>query len=91
MPTEILTTDDLQEFRVQLLEDFERLLKAYNETPRKKWLKSFEVMTILNITKNTLTTYRTNGVLYAKKVGGVYYYAYQQIQELLQSPVSKTI
>ena len=84
MAAEIITTEDLKEFRVQLVEDFKCLLKDYNDTPRKKWLKSFEVMTMLNITKNTLKTYRTNGVLYAKKIGGMYYYAYQEIQELLQ-------
>lgn len=84
MAAEIITTEDLKEFRVQLVQDFKSLLKDYNDTPRKKWLKSFEVMTMLNITKNTLKTYRTNGVLYAKKIGGMYYYAYQEIQELLQ-------
>ena len=84
MPTEIVTIDDLKEFRIQLLEDLENLLKNYNETPKKKWLKSFEVMTMLNITKNTLKTHRENGVLYAKKIGGIYYYAYQEINEMLQ-------
>ena len=84
MATEIITTEDLKAFGVQLLQDFKSLLNDYNDTPRKKWLKSYEVMTILNITKNTLKTYRTNGILYAKKIGGIYYYAHQEIQELLQ-------
>ena len=84
MPTEIVTIDDLKEFRVQLLEDLENLLKNYNDTPKKKWLKSFEVMTMLNITKNTLKTHRENGLLYAKKIGGIYYYAYKEINDLLQ-------
>lgn len=84
MATEIITSEDLQQFRIQLLEDFKLLLRDYKETPRKKWLKSFEVMTMLNITKNTLKTYRTTGILYGKKIGGIYYYAYQEIQELLQ-------
>ncbi len=39
---------------------------------------------MLNITKNTLMTYRVNGILYAKKIGGVYYYAYEDIQGLLK-------
>ncbi|WP_255905575.1 helix-turn-helix domain-containing protein [Paradesertivirga mongoliensis] len=84
MPTEIVTVEDLNEFRIRLLADMENLLKNYTQAPRKKWLKSFEVMTMLNITKNTLTTHRNNGVLYGKKVGGIYYYAYQEIMELLQ-------
>jgi hypothetical protein len=84
MATEIITPDDLQAFRAQLLDDFKDLLKDYTDTPRKKWLKSCEVMTLLNITKNTLRTYRTNRVLYGKKIGGIYYYAYQEIKGLLE-------
>lgn len=84
MATEIITTEDLQQFRAQLLEDLKSLLTDHRETPRKKWLKSFEVMTMLNITKNTLKTYRANGILYAKKIGGLYYYAYEDICELLK-------
>lgn len=84
MAAEIITTEDLRAFRMLLLEDFKNILKTQNDPPTKKWLKSYEVMTMLNITKNTLMTYRTNGILYAKKIGGVYYYAYQDIQELLK-------
>lgn len=48
-------------------------------------------MTILDITKNTLKTHRENGLLYAKKVGGIYYYAYQEIHELLQKKNNRPI
>ena len=84
MGAEIITTEDLRAFRILLLEDFKNILKNQNDPPTKKWLKSYEVMTMLNITKNTLMTYRTNGILYAKKIGGVYYYSYQDIKDLLQ-------
>ena len=85
MAAEIITTDDLREFRMQLLEDIKGLLKEHNGEPRKKWLKSYEVMTMLNLTKNTLKTLRVNGTLAAKKIGGVFYYDYQHIATLLQS------
>ena len=85
MAAEIITTDDLREFRMQLLEDFKKLLKEHNGEPRKKWLKSYEVMTMLNLTKNTLKTLRVNGTLTAKKIGGVFYYDYQNIVSLLQN------
>jgi len=84
MAVEVITTEDLKAFRMLLLEDFKNILNNQNDRPAKRWLKSYEVMTMLNITKNTLMTYRNNGILYAKKVGGVYYYAYQDIQELLK-------
>ncbi|WP_262696801.1 hypothetical protein [Pelobium manganitolerans] len=40
MATEIITSEDLQQFRVQLLEHFKLLLKDYKDLPRKKWLHS---------------------------------------------------
>ena len=85
MSAEIITTDDLQQFRMQLLDDFKKLLKEHNGEPRKKWLKSYEVMTMLNLTKNTLKTLRVNGTLTAKKIGGGFYYDYQHIAQLLQN------
>ncbi len=84
MATQIITLDDLDDFRIKLLEDVKLLLNSRLEPDKNKWLKSVEVMKMLNITKNTLHKYRENGVLYAKKVGGIYLYGYQEIQDLLK-------
>ena len=84
MATQIITLDDLDDFRIKLLEDVKLLLNRRLEPDKNKWLKSVEVMKMLNITKNTLHKYRENGVLYAKKVGGIYLYGYQEIQDLLK-------
>ena len=35
MATEIITTEDLKAFGVQLLQDFKSLLNDYNDTPEK--------------------------------------------------------
>ena len=43
MATEIIATDDLREFKLELLDDFKRLLKEHGGQPAKKWLKSPEV------------------------------------------------
>ena len=84
MATQIITLDDLDDFRLKLLEDVKVVLSNRPEPDKNKWLKSVEVMNMLNITKNTLHKYRENGVLYAKKVGGIYLYGYHDIQELLK-------
>ncbi len=47
MPTSIITTDDLQDFKLGLLEDIKKLLTNQSSGNLKKYLKSSEVMTLL--------------------------------------------
>lgn len=47
MAAEVITTDDLREFKIELLEDLKRLLKEHSGQPTKKWLKSYEVRKLL--------------------------------------------
>lgn len=83
MPTQIITTDDLREFKLELLEEIERLLKKTAGQPSKRWLKSYEVRKLLGISPGTLQNLRINGSLPFTKVGGVMFYDYQDIQKML--------
>jgi len=85
MSAEIITSDDLRVFKIELLEDIKRLLKEANGQPSKKWLKSYEVRKVLNLSPGTLQNLRINGTLPYTKIGGVIYYDYADIQEMLQS------
>jgi hypothetical protein len=85
MATEIITIDDLREFKIGLLEEIKRLIKEHNGQPSRKWLKSYEVRKILSISPGTLQNLRINGTLPYTKIGGVIYYDYADIQEMLQS------
>jgi hypothetical protein len=60
MATAIITTDDLQTFKIELLEDIKILLKESSGQPGKKWLKSYEVQKVLGISAGTLQTLRNN-------------------------------
>lgn len=84
MATEVITRDDLQEFKVELLEELRKLLKELSGQPTKKWLKSWEVRKILDISPGTLQNLRINGTLPYTKIGGVMYYDYADIQKMLQ-------
>ena len=44
MPTSIITTDDLREFKMELLDDIKNLLAKQASGKIKKYLKSSEVM-----------------------------------------------
>lgn len=83
MGANIVTTEDLFEFKANLLEDIKQLLQDQGQT-EKKWLKSNEVRELLGISPGTLQNLRINGTLPYTKVGGVLYYEYHEIMEVLE-------
>ena len=85
MTAQILTTEDLMEFKVELLDEFKKLLKEQSGQPTKKWLKSYEVRKILGVSPGTLQNMRINKTLPFTKIGGIIYYDYADIQDMLQS------
>jgi len=82
MAIEVITSEDLNEFRILLLSDLKELLKV-NPGQTKQWLKSKEVRKLLNISPGTLQTLRINKTLSYTKIGGIIYYAYKDIEKLL--------
>lgn len=84
MPTSIITTDDLREFKIELLEEIKELLGAQSRGTSKQWLKSTEVMDLLKISPGTLQNLRVNGTLPYSKIGGLIYYDASEINNLLE-------
>ncbi|TXK37690.1 helix-turn-helix domain-containing protein [Pontibacter qinzhouensis] len=84
MSVEIITKEDLQLFRRQLLEDLQQLLSKKQHAPtQRQILKSAEVRRLLKIAPATLQTLRLNGTLPFTKIGGTLYYRYEDIEKLL--------
>ena len=84
MAVNIITQEDLQNFKKELIEEIKNLFH-FKTTEQKLWLKSAEVKELLKISSGTLQTLRINGTLRYSKVGGTLYYNYQDIEKLLQS------
>lgn len=84
MPTEIVTTDDLREFKIELLDELKKILKEHRGQPAKKWLKSYEVRELLGISPGTLQSMRSNGTIPYTKIGGVMFYDYEDILKMLE-------
>lgn len=82
MAVEILTKEDLNDFRILLLDDIRGILQGKTEQT-KQWLKSKEVRKLLNISPGTLQTLRINKTLSYTKIGGIIYYAHKDIEKLL--------
>ena len=85
MTYEIITQEDLQKFRLQLLEDLTRIMSgAARPQSNKEWLRSSEVRKMLGISHGTLQNLRIKNILPHRRVGGLMYYKYQDILRLLE-------
>lgn len=88
MAAEIITKEDLNEFREILLSDIKALLgKSPDDQP--KWLKSYQVKNLLKISPGTLQNLRVNGTLRYTKIGGILYYKYEDIMQVLEGEPAK--
>ncbi|WP_417858652.1 helix-turn-helix domain-containing protein [Xanthomarina gelatinilytica] len=83
MPTSIITTDDLRDFKMELLDDIKKILTKQASGTLKKYLKSSEVMEMLQISPGTLQNLRINGTLPFSKMGGIIYYDIADIQKVM--------
>lgn len=84
MSATLITTEDLYDFKMELLEEFKKLLQ-HQQGSIKKYLKSSEVMELLQISPGTLQNLRANGVLPFHKVGGIIFYDTEDIQKVMDS------
>jgi len=84
MAIEVITREDLNEFRTLLLSDLNAM---FNSKPQqqKQWLKSTEVRKFLNISSGTLQNLRVNGTITYTKIGGILYYSNSDLEKLLES------
>ena len=84
MPTSIITTDDLRDFKIELLEEIKEILTTSGGKRAKHWLKSTEVMELLKISPGTLQNLRVNGTLPYTKIGGLIYYDATEIDRVME-------
>lgn len=85
MATSIITTDDLREFKMELLDDIKKILTKQASGTLTKYLKSSEVMEVLQISPGTLQNLRINGTLPFSKMGGIIYYDIEDIQKVMRN------
>jgi hypothetical protein len=85
MPATIITTDDLMDFKLELLDDIKKLLSKQAQGKLKKYLKSSELMDLLQISPGTLQNLRIKGTLPYTKVGGIIFYDSEEIQKVMDN------
>ncbi len=80
---QLITLNDLEQFKEQLFKELEALIKP-NLSPPKKWLKSHEVQRYLKISPGTLQNLKATGIIPYTRIGGVHFYDSEDIQKILQ-------
>jgi len=88
MTVELITKEDLEEFRQLMLKDLKLLLTKRTEEPQK-YLKSYQVKNMLKISGGTLHTLRANGTLKFTRIGHIIYYNYEDIMQLMEGADKK--
>lgn len=83
MGANIVTVEDLENFRQKLLGDLQNFVSSKNAAS-KKWMKSKEVRALLGISSGTLQTLRNNKTLPFTKIGGVMFYDAEDINRMIQ-------
>ncbi len=89
MAANIITTEDLEQFKDELFVELKNLLSFQKENdpkpePPSKWLKSYQVQRLLGISPGTLQNLRINGTLPYTKIGGIILYSQEDINSLIQ-------
>jgi hypothetical protein len=84
MTNELLTREDLQHFRTQLLGELKEVLQQSKQST-KQWLKSSEVRKMLGISHGTLQNLRITRSLPYTKLGGIMFYKYEDIEKILEA------
>ena len=88
MSAEIITKEDLQAFKIEVLADLRKIIQEVPEKP-KEWMKSAELKKLLKVSHGTLQNLRISGQLKFSKIGGTYYYRYNDLLKLLDSGMPK--
>lgn len=85
MAANIITTEDLEQFRRELLTEIKVLLANSGRVGIDHWIKSSQVMDKLEISPGTLQNFRINGTIPFTKLGGIIYYDEEKINEILEN------
>lgn len=88
MATQIITLEDLENFRLTLVENIRELFEENQSSEQQEeetiWLKSHQVQRMLGISPGTLQNLRINGTLPYSKVGGVIFYDRREILKVME-------
>ncbi|MNK11801.1 Helix-turn-helix domain protein [compost metagenome] len=83
MSLEIVSKEDLEIFRIRLLDDIKKIVNQdLKKEAQPEWLKSGEVRKMLKVSPGTLQNLRISGRIKPVKIEGTWYYNLAEIKAL---------
>jgi len=82
MAAEIITKEDLKEFKTELIKELTTIYKI-SRPKENNWLKSADVRKMLGLSAGSLQTLRINGILPFTRLNGTLYYSFDDITNAL--------
>jgi hypothetical protein len=83
MMINIVTKEDLEQFKSELVGELKTLLSTRPAMP-VKWLRSYQVREMLSISPGTLQNLRIYGHVEFTKIGGSIFYNYEDIVKMME-------
>jgi len=85
-PDEIITKKDLEAFKQELF-----ALLGKPAVDQFKWLKAADVRKLLGVSNGTLLNLRVKGDLPYSKIGGLYFYKRDDVEQMLERGQKKNL
>ncbi|MDR6786067.1 hypothetical protein ABIE26_004463 [Pedobacter africanus] len=85
---DLVSKQDLEQFKHDLLKEILPLLKAVRQES-KQWLRSKDVRKMLRISPGTLQNLRVTQALPFTKVGGIFFYRESDVIKILEAKGSQ--
>ncbi len=83
MIIDVVSKEDLEAFRLRLLEDIREMI--HTQQKAKRWVKTAEVLKLLDMSDVTLQHLRATGKIPFKKLGGICYYDLDEIEKAIKN------
>lgn len=85
MSINLVTKQELLVIKAEILLEIRTLLTTTPpKVPQRQWLKTWEVKEMLGISLGTLRNMRKNGKIEYTKVGGLLFYNYHHVVQLIE-------
>jgi hypothetical protein len=85
MSINMITMQELLVVKAEILQEIRTLMTTTpSKVPQRQWLKTWEVKEMLGISLGTLRNMRKNGEIEYTKVGGLLFYNYHHIMQLIE-------
>lgn len=80
----VITLDDLQKLKTDLLSEIKNLMSERQGVQAHKWIKTRDLRKLLPISKGKLQVLRLKGILPFTRIGGAIYYDIEDVEKMLR-------